>query len=609
MLIHKLRTATHLCCLFIVSNLRQMGNSFKQGPSEVLRELRHTTVRSWLAVSAVFRLRGKFRVARFVKLCQVSGVSRLVLEGNLEAAVALAERDIGRQKFERAVATLTPHIEAAANHPKAAKCLGLRSLAHIWHGHYLETLQDLKRCAELRPRYARGFRYFANLAHVHGVRGDIEAARQAMAAQCGAAPTENPVEFLSRFLTKHVYQSLGGLPLTGSVGVMIGAYHNAVGHAILDPFHFYNLFRHRFDHLIVVHPPLVTYSRATVQMVKILDQYVEQIEVDGPELAPFAWQNLGELRSADPREKLTFLCYNYWALNRLAFEARRDPAHPMSHGRQYLHLPQKMVDRAEKLCRKMRVGVDRPLVVVHTREHGYHRLRGQAFRNADVRNYIPALRRLVEQGYAVVRIGDRKMISVKDAVPELVELPTLPGYDPVLDPYFLQHCEFMISCQSGPCSLARAMGKPNLVVNAVLNHTTLPETNELFAFKRYFDRSGTELNLEECLRIGTHLFDRTEHFDRTGIRLLDTTAEEIEAATVEMLRGLDEPHRPDTPAQQEARRLMERYANISDPTNPLSHRMSNYIGHALPECRVSDAVCQLRPGYVSVDRAVPARAA
>ena len=84
------------------------------------------------------------------------------------------------------------------------------------------------------------------------------------AEQCGCPAGSDPVEYLAQYLTDRVYSHLSGLPLTGTVGVMIGAYHNAVGHAILDPFHFYNLFRHRFDHLVLVHPPLVNYSRPTI---------------------------------------------------------------------------------------------------------------------------------------------------------------------------------------------------------------------------------------------------------------------------------------------------------------------------------------------------------
>jgi putative glycosyltransferase (TIGR04372 family) len=602
MLLHKLFAACHLAGLLLWGNFRSLAGSIGQGPRSALRELRHSTMRLWLGIHAGILLRGKFRVTRVVKLCLSSGISRARLARNLEAAVALAERDIGLQKYERAVATLTPHIETAARHPKAAKCHGLRSLAHIWHGHYLETIDDLNRCAKLRPRFARGFRYMANLAYIHGVRGELEEARRAMAAQCGARRCADPGQFLARFLTKRVFGDLLGLPLSGTVGVMFGAYHNAVGHAILDPFHFYNLFRHRFDHLVVIHPPLVTYSRPTLLMVSVLEQYLEQIELECADLAPFAWQNLGELSTNEKGGRLTFLCYNYWALNRMAYDARRDPNHPMSRGRRYLRLPPKLVDRAEALCRKLGIETDRPIVVLHTREHGYHRLRGQAFRNADVRNYIPGIRELVGRGFAVVRIGDRKMTSIRREVPGLIELPRLDGYDPILDPYFIERCEFMISCQSGPCSLARALGKPNLVVNAVYNHTTLPEVNELFAFKRYLDRGGRELGVEEALRRGAHLFDRTEHFEHAGIRLEETTAEEIHAAVLEMLSGLDDPDRTDTPTQARVRRIMERCAGDPVLRHPLAHRMSNYIGHSLPECRVSDAVCRLRPEFAPAPR-------
>src|SRR5262245_37209941 len=105
MLLHKLFAACHLACLLLWGNLRSIARSIGAGPRPVLRELRHSTIRLWLGIHGCFLLRGKFRVTRLVKLCLSSGVSRATLARNLEAAVALAERDIGLQKYERAVAT------------------------------------------------------------------------------------------------------------------------------------------------------------------------------------------------------------------------------------------------------------------------------------------------------------------------------------------------------------------------------------------------------------------------------------------------------------------------------------------------------------------------
>jgi len=595
MFLHKLIAASHLAWLLLWSNTVAVAQAIRRGPRATLRELRHSFVRVWLGVGAGLFLRGRLRVSRIVRVCRASGVPRATLEKNLEAAVILAEGDVTRQHFERAVELLTPHIDSAPEHPRAAKCLAVRSLPHIWQGHHQATISDLNRCAALRPKYARGFSYLANLAQVHGFRGETDQARRAMATQCGALKKDNPTKFLTKYLRDRLEPELAGIPKGDTVGVMIGAYHSAFGHAILDPFHFYNLFRHRFDHLVIVHPPTAHYSRATALMVEVMQQYINKIEVPSGEVGTFAWQNLGELQSDDT----TFLCLNYWSLNNQAFHARQNPNHPMSQGRRYVKLPPKIIDRAEVLCRKNRLDLSRPIVVLHVRSHGYHSLRVQGYRNVEARNYVPAARRLIELGYTVVRIGDRDMASIRTEVPGVIELPFVKHYDNVLDAYFLSRCEFMISCQSGPCSLARAMGKPNLVANAVYHHTMLPEHEELFLFKRYRDVGGRTLSLEEILARGGHLLDKTSHFETAGLKLEDATADEILAATEEMVAGLNDFDRSDTPAQAAFRGAMQRFAYSAPDSHPLASQLTNYIGYALPEARVSDAVCQMRPGYVT----------
>jgi len=598
MFLHKWLAGSHLACLFIWANLIAVFGALSSPSRGSIRQLRQIAVRTALCLRAWLFLRGKIRVTRVTRLCLSSGISRSILERNLEAAVALAEWDIGRQKFARADQLLSTHIEANPSHPKVAKCLGLRSLAHLWRGNQREAIDDLTRCAALRPSYARGFNFLANLAQVHGIRGEVAAARDAMARQCKARSKDEPGEYLARILLDRTDPYLKNLPSKDTVGVMFGSYHHAFGHAILDPFHFYNLFRHRFDHLVILHPGLLDYSRASTQMIAVMQQHIEQVGTLPGDISLFPWQNLGELTAG----RVSFLCYNYWALNRMAYHARRDPKHPMSAGRRYVELPPKIVDRAEWACRKNKLDLSRPVVVLHARAHGYHKLQVQSFRNVEISNYIPAVRRLIDLGYSVVRIGDKDMASIRADVPEVIELPSLAHYDHALDPYFLARCKFMISCQSGPCSLARAMGKPNLVVNAVYHHTMLPEADEIFAFKQYRDASGSALSLEELLTRNCHLFDRSSHYEDAGVTLEDTSADEILAATDEMLAGLDNPDRMDTPAQTAFRNLMLRFGNTAQSSHPLASKMTDYIGYALPEGRVSDAVCEMRPEYLPASR-------
>lgn len=593
LLLHKARSAGHLLGCLVWYNLRSVAGGFARGPVAVLRETWRATWRLGLAASALLRLRGTHRVLRLAELAEVSGTPAAALAANPEAAFATAVVLNQKQRFDETIELVTPLLRPV---PELAKLYGIRGAAQAELGRYPEALADLGRCAELRPAVMRSHNLNVIRAFFLAARGDVETARQVWADQLfpGGYPGTTG-DAVAGYLAWRLHRYLEPLNLTGSVGVFLGYYPNAVGHAVLDPFHLYQLFRDRFDHLVIVRGPGAVYNPATRLATEVVGQYVDQVEVDDGEVLTFAWHGLGELR----HENTTFLLHNYWTLNRMAYQARTNPAHAMSRGRSYFAPPPKVAARAEALCRRIGIDPDRPLVVVHTREHGYHKLGVQRFRNTDVRNYVPALRRLIALGFQVVRVGDQKMTRVVREVPGLVELPFVRGYHPALDVYLIARCRFMMSCQSGPCSYARAFGKPNLVLNAVYHYTLLPEHNELLAFKTYRDaRTGRALGVEELLRTGAHLLDRTCHFDDAGIELEEMTRDEILAATEEMVEWLADPDRPESPAQRRFRRLMAWHSAHPTRDHPLAHPLSDYVGYGLPECRVSDAVCRLRPGYL-----------
>jgi putative glycosyltransferase (TIGR04372 family) len=607
---------------------------FSQGPYAACRELLRCAARTAWAGRMLYRMaRGCATPEPLVLLCQeVKGDLRR-LYGDPHCAFYLVQQLMGKQQYERVIQIVTPLTGSSSDR---AKLYGVRGMANLQLGRYQEALADLTRCHELLPKASRDWGFNYQRAFLHGLRGDVAQARQAMrdqmptlsspddadsdlqpiaqapapneqdgegrpgeSAQCAssalACAADRPAVELARFLHDRLAPLLGNLDLRGSVGVFFGVYPNALGHAILDPFHYVNLFGGCFDNLIMVHSNLTHYTSATRLTLNLLEPHVETILCTDSEVLNFAWQHLGELQ----HENFTFLLYNYWALNRLAFKSRQDATHALHHGRRYFHPAPKLTARAEALLRRNNVEINGPLVVMHSREHGYHELREQSYRNTNVRNYVPALRKLIALGYTVVRVGDRKMTSLRREIPGLIELPVTDFYSPVLDPYLISRCEFMISCQSGPCSYARAFGKPNLVLNAVYHYTLLPEHQELMAFKNYRSAATKEqLSVEEIFQAGAHLFDHTRQFVEQGIEVVDMTPEEIEAAVDEMLDWLKHPDRPETKAQGEFRRLMNLFGQYTDPNSRLATPMTDYVGYALPECRLSDAVTSLRPGYL-----------
>lgn len=491
------------------------------------------------------------------------------------------------QRFEETIALARRHLEQPKCRVPALTLLG-RAGENL--GRYEEALQAFDTLCGLNDAWAREHGLQWRRAFLHGMQGREDIARAAVETHFRPEFARPEGDSLPEFLERSLQPRLAKLYPKGSVGICFSVPTGALGHAVLDPFHQWNLFGQRFDHFVLMHGPLEAYDPPCRLALQALAQVLDLVEI-GPEILNLAWQHLGELRSG----RFSFLIHHYWSLNRTAYHQRRRGILPLAAGRKYLRLPPKIIDRAETLCRRHGLDLNRPIVVLHVREHAYHGLHNQAYRNMTAANYLPAVRRLTEEGYQVVRVGDRRMQSL-GSVPGLVELPFLPWYEPVLDPYLISKGDFFIGCQSGPCSWARVLGKPNLVLNAVYHYTLIPEVQELVAFKNYLDAAGGRtLSAEEIVRRGGCWLERTEHFREAGIRLEEMTPEEILLAVEEMLAWLKDPAAPESTLQKRFRAILLQGAALEHPRRAPT---MDYIGYALPECRLSEWVAAGRPGFL-----------
>lgn len=390
--------------------------------------------------------------------------------------------------------------------------------------------------------------------------------------------------------------ALGDDGLLPKVGVFFLNSVQALGHAILDPYHFLAMNRGRFDHFVFLGPPLSSYSPGSRACVEIIAQYGTYIEVHDDITLNLSWMYMGE-QQVGP---VTIVVENYWSLLRSVVHRSLDPDDGFLHNAWHVTIPERFSRWGEIFAAQSGVDLARPIVVLHVRHHAYHGIRKQSYRDASVERYEEAIRHLLGAGYQVIRIGDTKMPRMESLGEGYFELPFLDGYAPFLDPFFISRAQFMIGCQSGPCAYARALGVPLLSINAVYHYTLLPTSKEMVCFKRYLRNEAGAMRLlthDEALSDERlYHIDNSHQLEVTGLTVEEASGAEIVAAVKDMIAWLEDPAAALTARQQEFHNLVIRTQSELRDAAPLSLRipLGDYLGAALPGYRISPTVDELR---------------
>jgi putative glycosyltransferase (TIGR04372 family) len=200
-------------------------------------------------------------------------------------------------------------------------------------------------------------------------------------------------------------------------------------------------------------------------------------------------------------------------------------------------------DYGRGVLRALGVPADAWFVCLHVREPGYHKEFGnthQSHRNADVLNYLPALREITRRGGWVVRMGD----------PSMTPLPKMRGVVDYalsdlkterMDVFLCGASRFFLGVASGLCQLPTTFGVPCVLTNWASNALPLYSCRDLFIPKPI--RSVAEdrvLTFEEMYAdpvrhaaySGVFLFER-------GLQAIENTPEELRDVVTEMLDQLD----------------------------------------------------------------------
>lgn len=199
-------------------------------------------------------------------------------------------------------------------------------------------------------------------------------------------------------------------------------------------------------------------------------------------------------------------------------------------------------------------------VTLHVREAGYlaetadsHRW----FRNAEVDTYLPAVRRIVERGGWVVRLGDPTMKPLPP-LEHVVDYAHHELRSDWMDVFLAGACRFILGTTSGMYVVAHTFGVPVAVANFVPPGAIAKSSHDVFIPKLYRRvEDGRFLSFAETLEPELAFEYDGRRLSEYGLEVVDNEADEIEGLADEMVerRYSDE----DEELQSRYKALLQRY--------------------------------------------------
>lgn len=162
------------------------------------------------------------------------------------------------------------------------------------------------------------------------------------------------------------------------------------------------------------------------------------------------------------------------------------------------------------------------------------------FRAMDINSFLPAMRRLLQRGAAVFRMGSAARVKLAEEGAGLIDYAFLPRSElsEFLDIYLAAHCLFYVSSDSGPNWIPVVMGRPLLILNGPNLSSGLMHNspNVFYAFRRmrHDSAEGELLSFDEILSKRLDLIARTQQLKQDGVVLEPLSGEEMALYVEEM---------------------------------------------------------------------------
>ena len=193
------------------------------------------------------------------------------------------------------------------------------------------------------------------------------------------------------------------------------------------------------------------------------------------------------------------------------------------------------IEKAKMFLKQFGLKETDDFVVLHLRESGYFDGDQHEFRNADVKDYIPAVEYLLDAGLKVIRIGHEKMTKMFER-PGFIDLTKVekPGE---VDIFLCGAAKFYFGSQSGPCAISRNSGTPCCFVDMCYTGLDVNDFGQFLKFKKIGGKKS--LTLSEIEDLGLFGIISAVPYKKRNLAPQFSTSAEILQLVKEMMEWLD----------------------------------------------------------------------
>jgi putative glycosyltransferase (TIGR04372 family) len=180
-------------------------------------------------------------------------------------------------------------------------------------------------------------------------------------------------------------------------------------------------------------------------------------------------------------------------------------------------------------------------VCLHVRESGFKggSSKFDAYRNADIDTYLPAIKTIVAHGGWVIRMGNPTMSPLPE-MEHLIDYAHSDVRSDWMDVFLSAQCRFFIDTSSGLGTISMAFGVPNVRTNYLPWNTMFFSNKDLVLPRLFWSlKEKRRLSFAEILSSSVSAGVDQSSYDRLGVEILQNTPEEINDIVLEMILRLD----------------------------------------------------------------------